>query len=249
MTISRALFIVSILLLQSCSSFTQLHLKTYILDGSERQKTVVIFLPGRGGSLEDVQHEGILNLLHTYKAPVDVVSVDAGLWFYINRMLLQRMDSDVMPKIRDRQYRTIWLLGNSMGGLGALLYAREHPGMIKGIILLGPFLGDDPIIEEIMASGGLLQWTPRDTMSDNYQRDIWMYLKKCAQDNAGVYPSLFLLAGRDDRFHAAHQLLASAIAPSHVFLSEGGHDWNAWRRSFSEFAAQSKLNILFISRE
>jgi pimeloyl-ACP methyl ester carboxylesterase len=248
MTIPKALFLISILLLESCASFTHLGMQEYLLDDTERQKTVVIYLPGRGGSMEDVQREGILNILRVNKAPVDVVSVDAGLWFYMNRTLLQRIDSDVMPKIQADQYRTIWLLGNSMGGLGSLLYARNNPGVIKGIILLGPYLGDDPIIEEIAASGGLLQWTPRDVMSDDYQRDIWIYLKKCVQDNTGVYPSLFLLAGRDDRFFNAYQLLASAMAPSHVFWSDEGHDWNAWRSSFNAFATQTNLNLLFKPR-
>ena len=256
MTISKALLIVSILLLQSCSSFTHLSMKEYLFEDNARQKTVIIYLPGRAGSMEDVQREGILDILHANKAAVDVISVNAGLWFYMNRTLLQRIDSDVMPKIKEWQYQTIWLLGNSMGGLGALLYANENPDVINGIILLGPYLGDEPIIEEITVPGGLLKWkpadllkwTPSDIMSDYYQRDIWVYLKKCVQDDSKKYPNIFLLAGRDDRFHSSHQLLASAMAPSHVFWAEGGHDWNAWRSSFNAFATQTNLYLLFKPR-
>ncbi|PKN76814.1 MAG: hypothetical protein CVU52_03125, partial [Deltaproteobacteria bacterium HGW-Deltaproteobacteria-10] len=93
--------------------------------------------------------------------------------------------------------------------------------------------------------GGLLKWSPKDTLSENYQRDIWIYLKACAQDRAGVYPHIFLLAGKDDRFHESHQLLAAALKDKHVFWAEGGHDWNAWRSAFSNFVEQAPIDIVF----
>ena len=49
----------------------------------------------------------------------------------------------------------IWLVGFSMGGLGSLLYLREHPEYIEGVCLIAPFLGDEEIIEEIQAAGGV----------------------------------------------------------------------------------------------
>jgi pimeloyl-ACP methyl ester carboxylesterase len=247
MIVPKIAVIVSMLFLLSCSTRTTLNIKKYMFDSAQRQKTLVIYLPGHGGSMEDLEREGILAALRTQGAPVDVVAVDAVLQFYMDRTLLPRIDTELMPKIKADGYSTIWMIGTSMGGLGSLLYASTHPGAIKGIILLGPFLGDEPIIREISGAGGLLTWTPADTLSDNYERDLWLYLKKCVQDTSGVYPRLFLLTGRDDRYHAAHQLLAPAMDPSHVFWSEGGHDWDTWRSSFAEFARQSKPDSLFMS--
>jgi hypothetical protein len=58
-----------------------------------------------------------------------------------------------------------------------LLYAWKHPTeKIEAIVLLGPFLGEEPIINEISAAGGVNRWSPRDTVTDNYQRDLWVYL-------------------------------------------------------------------------
>ena len=237
-TVPITVVLASVLFLLGCYPHTTLPIKEYMLDSTKRQKTLVIFLPGYGGSMDDFKREGILDIVRVHQAPIDVMTVDADLRFYIDRTLLTRIDEDVMPRIQTGRYNMVWLLGNSMGGLGSLLYSQAHPGLIKGIILLGPFLGDEPIIKEIAGSGGLLQWSPKDTMSDNYQRDVWMYLKRCVQDISGNSPRLFLLAGRDDRFHAAHQLLASAMDSTHVFWADGGHDWDAWRSSFSAFARQ-----------
>lgn len=235
---------VLLILLNGCFHM-KLDTREYRFDSMERQKTLAIFLPGRGGSMMDLEQEGILDIIRKRKIPIDIISVDAGLWFYISRSLLQHLETDVMPMVREGQYRNIWLIGNSMGGIGSLLYAREHETNIKGIILVGPFLGDEPIIEEIRGAGGLLRWTPQDALSENYQRDIWIYLKACAQDQAGVYPQLFLLAGKDDRFHESHQILATALKDKHVFWAEGGHDWSAWRSAFRNFVEQAPLDVIF----
>ena len=219
--------------------------KEYRFNPMDRQETLAIFLPGRGGSMLDLEREGILDILRERKLPLDILSVDAGLWFYMTRTLLQHMETDIVPKVRQDHYREVWLMGNSMGGLGSLLYAREQKMKIKGIILLAPFLGDRPIIEEIKGVGGLLQWTPRETVSENYQRDVWVYLKACVQDQTGDYPQLFLLAGKDDRFHESHRLLAAALKDKHVFWAEGGHDWSAWRTAFRAFANQDRAVTIF----
>jgi enterochelin esterase-like enzyme len=82
-------------------------------------------------------------------------------------------------------------------------------------------------------------------VSENYQRDVWVYLKACVQDQTGHYPQLFLLAGKDDRFHESHRLLAAALKDKHVFWAEGGHDWSAWRTAFRAFANQDRAVTIF----
>ncbi|PKN05234.1 MAG: hypothetical protein CVU74_02845, partial [Deltaproteobacteria bacterium HGW-Deltaproteobacteria-9] len=143
-----ALLLLFIFFSTGCFHIT-LESKEYRFDPVERQKTLAIFLPGRGGSMMDLEQEQILDIIRKRRIPVDIISVDAGLRVYIARTLLRHMETDVMPMVREGQYRNIWLIGNSMGGLGSLLYARECERNIKGIILLAPFLGDQPIIEEI----------------------------------------------------------------------------------------------------
>lgn len=66
-----------------------------------------------------------------------------------------------------------------MGGLGAIFYLKEHPKDIKGVVILGPFLGDDSIIDELDEAGGLYKWHPGDyDPEDQWQANICSFLKQ-----------------------------------------------------------------------
>lgn len=56
MTVPKVVVLVYILFVLGCHSQTNLHVKEYMRDAVERQKTLVIFLPGYGGSMDDLQH-------------------------------------------------------------------------------------------------------------------------------------------------------------------------------------------------
>ena len=56
-------------------------------------------------------------------------------------------------------YGEIWLVGVSMGGLGAFFHERAYPAQVTGLILLAPFVGDDrKLLAEIDAAGGAVAW-------------------------------------------------------------------------------------------
>lgn len=54
----------------------------------------------------------------------------------------------------------VWVLGVSMGGLGALHYTQQHPDRVDGVIALAPYLGRRRLVAEIRDAGGLARWTP-----------------------------------------------------------------------------------------
>jgi pimeloyl-ACP methyl ester carboxylesterase len=230
-------------LFSTCGSNAVLQSKTYLFEENKTQKTLLVFLPGRGGSMDDLANEGLLDTLKERHLPFDLVSVNATTPYYMARTLPKRLEKDVFATLKTKGYADLWLFGNSMGGLGSLLFARNHPGMFKGIILLGPFLGDAPIVNEVGKSGGLAVWVPKDTLHDDYQRDVWTYLAKCTRDTNGNYPELFLLAGNNDRFKQAQSILAAAMKKDHVFYAQGGHDWFAWRAAWSEFLKMQGKNF------
>jgi pimeloyl-ACP methyl ester carboxylesterase len=219
----------------SCALRGPFHTHTYFHDPATRQNNVVVFLPGTGGSMDDLKNNWLLDTLLAAKPRIDVVTVNATIKYYVDRTLVPRLEREIVSAAKADGYSRIWFLGNSVGSLGALLYARKHPGEINGIILLGPYLGDESIVRQIDSAGGVLAWTPSDTISDNYQRDLWIYLKRCVTDTTGSYPRLFLIAGQDDRLHLSQQLLAAALKPENVFWAPGAHDWNAWRIGFGAF--------------
>ena len=80
--------------------------------------------------------------------------------YYMDGSVFQRLKLDVIEPAKAKGYKKIWLVGNSMGGYGSVSYVRQYPRDIAGIVLLGPFLGDKKIIQEIPGNcGGLQQWS------------------------------------------------------------------------------------------
>jgi pimeloyl-ACP methyl ester carboxylesterase len=213
----------------------------YPANPPQRQSILAVFLHGQGGSHLDFERNGLLEELRKAEIPVDVVGMYAPDRYYEDRSIHRHILEEVMKPAADSGYHRIWFFGNSVGGLVSLFYCRNHPEeKIEGIVLIGPYLGEEPIVKEISLAGGVAKWAPRDTLSNNYQRDLWVYLRRCVLDTTGTLPKLFLLAGRSDRLHDAQQLLADALPQGSTFWAEGGHDWGAWRGAFSAFVMHAR---------
>lgn len=126
-----------------------------------------------------------------------------------------------------------------MGGLGALMYAKDHPGKIDGIYVIAPFLGYEDIIDEITAAGGVYQWQPGEyDPNDDWERMLWHWLKQCAEGQKQM-PNLYLGFGRQDDFYPAHQLLSELLPKDHILSIDGGHD----------IKTMKELWLLFLQRD
>ncbi|MFC1850523.1 alpha/beta fold hydrolase [candidate division CSSED10-310 bacterium] len=205
-----------------------------------RSDTLFVLLPGRKSRGADFDRHGFIDIVKKSGLAVDCVAVEAHFGYYVKRKLLPRLAADIIQPARNQGYGHIWLVGISMGGLGALLYAREHPDTISGVILLAPFLGDKEVIAEIDQAGGLSHWQPEQPLvgEADYQRAIWLWLK----DNLTTSSNrvrLILGYGLQDRFARANSLLATQMSPEQVFTTMGGHDWETWRQLFTRILAGS----------
>ena len=69
----------------------------------------------------------------------DMVAVEAHYGYYATRTVVTRLREDVIAPARAQGYTQIWLVGVSMGGLGALLYVRAYPGTSRGWSPWRPF--------------------------------------------------------------------------------------------------------------
>jgi pimeloyl-ACP methyl ester carboxylesterase len=201
-------------------------------------KCLFVLLPGAGDHAERFREQGFVEDLQNSKLSIDIRAVDATMGYYMKGTLLDRLETDVITPAKARGYEEIWLAGPSMGGLGSLLYSRDHSAELTGVLAIAPFLGDQDVIEEIATAGGLRQWQapPRaDAMNrDNYQRELWRWLQAATQGRE-VAPPIFLGYGTSDRLSGADSLLAGALPASRVFLTTGGHEWPAWRRVLASF--------------
>ncbi|RYF74462.1 MAG: alpha/beta hydrolase, partial [Comamonadaceae bacterium] len=162
----------------------------------------------------------------------DVMLVDANVSYYYDQTFIERLHSSVIAPQRARGYRSIWLVGISIGGFGALIHELARPGSVDGIVALAPYLGRRPLGAEISKAGGLRVWKspegpPPDEEAD---RKLWPWLQQYAAaplSTSGL-PPLYLGYGLSDRFASNHRLLADALPAGHVFTTDGGHDWPQW---------------------
>jgi pimeloyl-ACP methyl ester carboxylesterase len=182
--------------------------------------TLMIFLPGRGDRAQDFEDHGWMASV----ADADLLAADAHLGYYRPFTLVDRLHQDVIAPARTRGYQRIVLVGISMGGTTALIYADAHPDMVDGLILIAPFLGDAELAREIDATGGLRAWSGDAESGEPYQLDSWRWLRQQIETDG----DLILAYGSEDRFAATLAVLADALPASQVLVVEGGHDWGTW---------------------
>jgi hypothetical protein len=195
---------------------------------------LLVFVRGLGGSHRTFAEEGMVDDTWQQGFDVDMVAPDSHFAYYSERTLIPRLHQDVILPAKEEGYEKIWLIGPSMGGLGSLLYTREHPEEISGICLLSPFLGDAAIIEEITAQGGVRSWQPGEYDGEkDWQRMLWHWIQSEVAQNTTV--PIYLLYGQEDMYVAAHRLLASVLPQDRTASLPGGHDYQTFKALWGVF--------------
>jgi pimeloyl-ACP methyl ester carboxylesterase len=193
--------------------------------------TLVVLLPGAYNSPEDFLREGFVSAVRERGLSIDIVLADMNLECITDGTAHKQLREEIIQPARHNGYLRIWLIGISIGGFMATLYADYHPGEIDGLGLIAPYPGSRMITETINASGSLLVWSPEKIAEEDYETRFWYWLKQHATNDVEVY----LGYGIEDRFATAHAEMSTVI-PSHQVCSlPGGHDWQAWKRIWLEF--------------
>jgi len=210
--------------------------------GPAAGRTLLVMLPGRGMAPGEFENQGLVPALRRSGLAVDAVAVDAHLGHYLHRTLPGRLLRDIVLPARERGYDEIWLLGISMGGVGALLFAQLHPDLIDGVILLAPYLGDEDLIEQIEQAGGPQKWQPTqgELTDERWQERLWVWLAEQKQPVSGA-PPITLGVGRADRFARAARLLGRLLPAERFIEVDGGHDWPPWLALFQEVLSRGVL--------
>jgi pimeloyl-ACP methyl ester carboxylesterase len=243
-TLARVLLALSPLASLGCGLFfpapTPMRTVARAADASHRSRCLLVFLPGFGDDENVFVEHGFTDALRTRGMAIDSISAGATFGYYSRRTLLTRLREDVLGPARAKGYEQIWVVGVSMGGLGALLLAKDQAPGVAGIYLLAPYLGDDGLLEEIERAGGVAQWEPGVVSPDDYQRDLWRYIKRVTRDPQEP-PLLYLGAGDKDKLGYGHRVLAAALPRDRVFSTPGKHDWGPWSILWADFLDHSEL--------
>lgn len=224
-----------------CSTNAPLRTLYYQADSPSHGKTMIIFLRGRGGSHQDFADEGFVEAVRERHLPVDMVAPNAHFGYYMGETLIPRLKEDVIEPARREGYEHFWLVGVSMGGLGALLYAREHPDDVSGVYVISPFLGWSKILNEINEASGLRSWEPGLYNPDkDWQRMLWHWLQQGATGGHKL-PLLYLGYGTEDPYLAGQTLLATILPGDRVFAIPGNHTARTMKELWLIFLDQDAL--------
>jgi pimeloyl-ACP methyl ester carboxylesterase len=198
-------------------------------NNQSRSRVLLVMLPGVGFAPDDFVARGFVAAVHECGLAVDVAVAQPGLDAYLDNTLATDLHRDIAARYRSDGDARVWLLGVSLGGMGALLYAQAYAPTVEGVILIAPFLGTAGLVSEVARAGGLASWQPGDMTANDSERLLlgWLKLHTAAPQ---VRPRLYLGYARGDRFVQGHALLADRLPSSQVVVEEGGHDWDAWTR-------------------
>lgn len=217
---------------------------TTLLTAPQKAQRLVVVLPGRGDDLGGLARSGIAEAVQSAWPDADVILTGLALGYYMEGQAVQRLHREIISPARTRGYREVWLLGASLGGMGALMYDHSYPGDIDGIVLLAPYLGEKPLLDQIAAAGGVAQWqpglVPAVVDNDNLQHELWRHLKTWSADPAKAR-NVWLAYGDRDKLRAAMPLLAPVLRPGHVLVRKGGHTWGVWSPATREMLHAADL--------
>lgn len=194
------------------------------------QSRLIVYLPGRSDKAEDFTAQGLWETLKEQGVPFDAVAVEAHLGYYLKGSIVDRIKEDVIEPAREKGYDEIWVVGNSLGGLGALLVEKELPGTWEKMILLAPFLGDDKrLYKQFDQAGGLRNWNPEvEFAKTDFSPRLWQWLKLWPEQNE-QRPDTYLGYGYDDRLKLGIDYLVPLLEESKVTAIPGGHRWSVWK--------------------
>ncbi|MFZ5536509.1 MAG: alpha/beta fold hydrolase [Pseudomonadota bacterium] len=194
-----------------------------------RHKTLVVFLPGIEDSAQDFRKHGFHEALRRHGVEADTVAVNSHVGYFLSGRIVDQLHEDVILPARAQGYSDIWLVGVSLGGLGSLLYAKEHPEEIRGIVLLAPFLGRRNAIARLVSEGSPKhQDSWMDFMPEGFEPELWAWLEENARNPSA--PPIFMGYGSLDKLVYGHLALQRLLPAERVLAIPGDHSWPTWTR-------------------
>ena len=188
---------------------------------------LMVFLPGVGDMAEDYERHGFIDMIWKEQMRIDMIVADLHFGYYLRRSAIERLHEDIIQPARTAGYQQIDLVGISLGGLGSLLYAMEHPDELNRLYLLAPYLGSSAIISEITRAGGVNSWQAGEVHAGDFQRRLWRWIKSLSAADAA--PEIHLGYGAQDSFAPGNRLLAELLPSRRVWTISGRHDWRTWK--------------------
>jgi pimeloyl-ACP methyl ester carboxylesterase len=114
----------------------------YYESGNPPPSTLLVLLPGIHDPIDEFETHGFIDAVRQTEQPCDLVSVDAHYGYYDAGTIVERLHQDVIIPAQQAGHSDIKLVGISLGGYGALLYANRHTSEVNTLVLVAPYLGN-----------------------------------------------------------------------------------------------------------
>jgi hypothetical protein len=204
---------------------------TALLAAPQNAQRLVVVLPGRADDVDDLRRSGIAQAVQSAWPDADVVLTGLALGYYMEGQAEQRLHAEVIVPARKRGYTEVWLVGASLGGMGALMYDRAYPNTVDGMVLLAPYLGEKSVLQQIAEAGGIARWqpppAPASVNGDNFQRELWRHVQTWSRKPENA-KNVWLAYGNKDGLRESMPLLTPVLKPEQVLVRDGGHAWDVW---------------------
>lgn len=194
------------------------------------QRVLLVMLPGMGISSQDFVDYGLVAMAQSGHQIVDVLATQPDQSLYLDGVIADDLNKVLARFTSGENDTRLWLLGISLGGMGALACAARSVARIEGLVLLAPFIGTRGTVAALQRAGGWNHWSPRESVATQAEQEVLCWLQTCLANPAG--PPIWLGHATRDRFAAGHRMLAAALPDDRTVQVEGAHDWPAWQAQF-----------------
>lgn len=219
---------------------------------------IIYLLHGHGGDHHDWFEEEEGNVAHLLDSliadgaipPMAAVSINAGNSWYVDRK--EKMERFYLDEFLPHFEKSVGykhklgnrnMAGNSAGGYGALRFSLHRSELFNSVILLSP-AAYEPLPPVISSSRKVEAFAIDGKFSDSLWRS-YSYTKRIDELLlANKRPQFHISVGDDDNYNivpvvtSLQQLFLKNGVSCELRVTNGGHDWQTWRKNFSEALAE-----------
>src|SRR5690242_5311099 len=89
-------------------------------------RALLVMLPGMGMKADDFAAHGFVSAVHARGLPLDILAAQPELDTYLEGRIDRVLHHTLIEPAMARGYARLWLVGISLGGMGALLYTAAQ---------------------------------------------------------------------------------------------------------------------------
>lgn len=198
-----------------------------------KSESLIVFLPGLYDEAERFEEEEFFTIARKAGIQADMVAASIHVGHFVNHKMIERIEKDIFQSLAKEQYKNIWFVGLSLGGLNSLTYYRSHEKDLCGVVVLAPFLLNKRLAKKIENVEGVKVWMPNlgeyDAVIEKRIETLWVWLRE-KEDLSKIY----LGYGDKDIYVSSHKVLANLLDKNNVLEIKGKHTWKYARKIWQQ---------------